>query len=151
MKTIVVLVDFSDLSFTLMKHAHALAKAFDSHVILLHVVPQVPTVVDVGLAAPAVMQEMSEEQVRGEMEKLTEMRDSLAKFSVTVTTRQFQGVSVENILDECSQVGADLIIVGSHGHGALYDLFVGSVTRNILRHSTCPVLVVPAPVEAPAA
>ncbi|MDB6074316.1 MAG: universal stress protein [Verrucomicrobiaceae bacterium] len=143
MKTIVVLVDFSDLSFTLMKHAHTLAKAFGSHVVLLHVVPQVSTVVDVGLAAPAVMQDMTEAQVRGEMEKLIDMRDSLAKFGVTVTTRQFQGASVENILDESDQLGADLIIIGSHGHGALYDLFVGSVTRNILRHSKCPVLVVP--------
>ncbi|MDB6138567.1 MAG: universal stress protein [Verrucomicrobiaceae bacterium] len=143
MKTIVVLVDFSDLSFTLMKHAHALAKAFDSHVVLLHVVPQVPTVVDVGLAAPSVMHEMTQDQVRAETDRLNQMRDSLAKFGVNVTTRQFQGASVEAVLEEARTLDAELIIVGSHGHGPMYDLFVGSVTRNILRGSTCPVLVVP--------
>jgi len=143
MNTIVVLVDFSDLSFKLMKYAHTLAKAFHSEVILLHVMPLMPSVVDFGLAAPTVMEPQPEEVVRADLERLNEMRDSLAKFDVKVTTRQFQGGSVEEVLAETQRLGADLIIVGSHGHGVLYELFVGSVTKNVLRGSACPVLVVP--------
>ncbi len=143
MKTIVVLVDFSSLSFKLMKQAHALAKAFGSHVILLHVVPLVPTTVDFGLVSPTVMEEPPAEAVRSDLEKLTEMRDSLAKFGVNATTSQFQGGAADDVLDEIKRMDADLIIVGSHGHGAFYELVVGSVTKNVLKHPPCPVLVVP--------
>ncbi len=143
MKTIVVLVDFSDLSFKLMKHAHSLAKAFDSHVILLHVVPLAPTVMDFGLASPTIATAQPPEAVQADMARLDEMRESLAKFDVRVTTHQFRGGSVEEVLAEARRLGAELIIVGSHGHGALYELFVGSVTKNVLKRSSCPVLVVP--------
>ena len=68
MNTIVVLVDFSDLSFKLMKHAHTLAKAFNSEVILLHVMPLMPSVVDFGLAAPTVMEPQPAEAVRADFD-----------------------------------------------------------------------------------
>ena len=38
---------------------------------------------------------------------------------------------------------AELLVVGSHGYGAVYDLLVGSISRGILKHSKIPVLVVP--------
>ena len=41
------------------------------------------------------------------------------------------------------ETGADLVIMGSHGHGALYHLFTGSVVTGVLRRIDCPVLVVP--------
>ncbi|MEO8353471.1 MAG: universal stress protein, partial [Chthoniobacteraceae bacterium] len=40
--------------------------------------------------------------------------------------------------------GADMIVMGSHGHGSFYELLVGSVTSGVLRDARCPVLVVPA-------
>jgi nucleotide-binding universal stress UspA family protein len=36
-----------------------------------------------------------------------------------------------------------LIVIGSHGHGALYHLFAGDVASGILKDAKCPVLVVP--------
>ena len=47
MKTIVALVDLSGLAFKVLKEAHKLARAFDSEVIILHVVAKEPVVVDV--------------------------------------------------------------------------------------------------------
>ena len=40
-------------------------------------------------------------------------------------------------------IGAGLLVVGSHGHGGLHHLLVGSVTEAVLRQSTIPVVVVP--------
>ena len=42
MKTIVALVDFSDLTFKVLKQAHAQARAFDSEVVIMHVPPKKP-------------------------------------------------------------------------------------------------------------
>jgi nucleotide-binding universal stress UspA family protein len=48
------------------------------------------------------------------------------------------------ILAQADQLQADLIVVGSHGHGATYDLLVGSISSGVIRKSKVPVLVVPA-------
>ena len=55
----------------------------------------------------------------------------------------FKDRRVEVILDEANKLNIDLIVVGSHGHGAVYHLMVGSVSQGVLHQSTCPVLVVP--------
>jgi nucleotide-binding universal stress UspA family protein len=46
-------------------------------------------------------------------------------------------------VEEARKVKATHIVAGSHGHGAAHDLFVGSVTRDLLKSAPCPVLVVP--------
>jgi nucleotide-binding universal stress UspA family protein len=63
---------------------------------------------------------------------------------VKVSSRQFQGVDLDAILEECKKLETDLIVVGTHGHGALYNLLIGSMTADILKKAFCPVLVVPA-------
>jgi len=60
-----------------------------------------------------------------------------------VLTLQVQGSTPEEVLDLAKEHGATLIVMGSHGHGALYHLLVGSVTGAILKAAPCPVLVVP--------
>lgn len=149
MKTIVALIDFSDLTFKVLKETHSYAKAFGCQVVLLHVVEQEPVVVDVGIISPTVMRDPSPDRIGEDAANLMELRDSLIKFGVQATARQAQVTTVEKLLDEVRDLAADLIIVGSHGHGALYNLLVGSVTEHVLRRAPCPVLVVPASMNPP--
>jgi nucleotide-binding universal stress UspA family protein len=143
LKTIVALVDLSDLTFKVLKQAHALATAFNSQVIILHVVAKEPVVVDVGLISPVIMQEPSPAAVQQHYAQLLEMRDSLVKFGVRASVQQLAGASVDTVLAEAEKWHADLIILGSHHHSTIYDLLVGSVTHDVLKHAHCPVLVVP--------
>jgi D-alanyl-lipoteichoic acid acyltransferase DltB (MBOAT superfamily) len=54
-----------------------------------------------------------------------------------------RGPTVETTLKEADKLEAELIVVGTHGHGAVYDVLVGSYSAGIIRKSTLPVLVVP--------
>ncbi|HSJ02529.1 MAG: universal stress protein [Verrucomicrobium sp.] len=144
MKTLVALVDFSDLTFKVLKQAHTLAKAFDSHVIILHVVPLEPTVIGIGVAAPTILREPTDEEVAEDQEKLASLGESLTKFGVNASTRQLRGATVDTVVNEAKRLDADLILMGSHGHGSLYNLLVGTATTGVLKSATCPVLVVPA-------
>ncbi len=144
MKTIVALVDFSDLTFKVLKQAHTLAKAFDSEVVILHVPPKQPVVVDIGIASPTVYKDPSPKALQEDYQMLLEMRDSLVKFGVKARVMQLNSTTTNQVLEETTKLGADLLILGSHHHSTIYQLFVGSVTDDILKRSHCPVLVVPA-------
>ena len=46
------------------------------------------------------------------------------------------------IVEYAREHGADLIVMGSHGHTGLRHLLMGSVAEHVLRHAPCPVLIV---------
>jgi nucleotide-binding universal stress UspA family protein len=51
------------------------------------------------------------------------------------------GTPVDAILDLVEEIGADLVVVGSRGHGPLGRLILGSVSEGVVHHATRPVLV----------
>ena len=53
------------------------------------------------------------------------------------------GHAVDTTLKEADILEAGLIVVGSHGHGAVFDVLIGSYSSDIIRKSKLPVLVVP--------
>ena len=59
------------------------------------------------------------------------------------TALLIRGPTVETTLKEAENLKAELIVVGTHGHGAVYDVLIGSYSADIIRTSTLPVLVVP--------
>ena len=58
-----------------------------------------------------------------------------------------EGFPAEEILKEARDGDCDLIVMGTHGKGALENTFMGSVARRVLRRAQQPVLVVPLPRE----
>lgn len=52
------------------------------------------------------------------------------------------GHPAEKILDTAKEIGADLIVVGSHGRHGAKKFFLGSVSSKIVEHATCHVLVI---------
>jgi nucleotide-binding universal stress UspA family protein len=146
MKTIVALVDFTDVTSRVVKMAESLAGAMRSHMILLHVVPPEPVVSTLGAEAPAIPQPPSPETMEAEKAKLQELQESLTSRGLNVTALQFEGPVSETVIDETMKLNADLVVMGSHHHSALYNLFIGSVTADVLKRLSLPVLVVPADV-----
>jgi nucleotide-binding universal stress UspA family protein len=140
MKTILVPVDFSDVTQKVVATARKFVEAFGSRIVLLHVVEPEPDFVGFE-PGPVSVRAVVAEDFRHEHQRLEELKKSLA--GLDVLALQVQGSTAEKILRAAEEHHAELIIMGSHGHGALYHLLVGGVANGVLKSAACPVLIVP--------
>jgi len=144
MKTIVALVDLSTASAKVLSHATTMAHAFGSELVVMHVVPLVPvTAVSYGAEMPSIPLEPSPEAVHADRAKLDHLVSSLTHAGIKARALQFQGPVAETLIEETEKLNADLAIMGTHHHGMLYNLFIGSVAADVLKRLSFPVLVVP--------
>ena len=65
---------------------------------------------------------------------------------VAVSARVAQGHAAQVLLDAAA--GADLLVVGSRGHGGFAEALLGSVSQHCVQHALCPVVVVRGPYPA---
>jgi nucleotide-binding universal stress UspA family protein len=139
---ILVGIDFSESSAGALYHALALAERLNAELHLCHVAPSnadlnAPT--DLGLNVPSEFKDAQEARQR-----LERMRAMIgAKINVELHLRM--GEPVHGILELVREVKPDMLVVGSHGSGAVKRLFLGSVSTELTRKCPVPVLVVPAP------
>src|SRR5207249_4411849 len=162
MKRILVPIDFSDATPRVIDQACQLATGLDAEIHLVHVkelaAAAAPGTLGYGLAGMPELAPMSGVPLpvfdpmpqtvpvdEDEQSKLTQWQDKIAQCGVKVTLHEPAGAVVEEILNEADVVNADLIVMGTHGHGAMYNLLVGGVTKGVLKRSTHPVLLVPGP------
>jgi nucleotide-binding universal stress UspA family protein len=68
------------------------------------------------------------------------VRDALPDSDVEIERRAIQGVPASVLIDESRD--ADLLVVGSRGHGGFAQLLLGSVSQQCAHHSECPVVIV---------
>ena len=59
----------------------------------------------------------------------------------TVESGVLRGRAATTIVDEAAAFGADLVVVGSRGHGAIGSLILGSVSGEVVDHAPCPVRI----------
>jgi nucleotide-binding universal stress UspA family protein len=81
----------------------------------------------------------------GQTSKLAKWQEEIAQDGIKVSLHRPTGTVAEEILNQADALNADMIVMGRHGHGAMYNLLVGSTTKGVLKHSTRPVLLVPGP------
>lgn len=61
---------------------------------------------------------------------------------LTVTTQVLEGAPKHLIVEEAERFGADLIVLGTHGHGPAGRFLLGSVAHSVVLHAPCSVEVV---------
>lgn len=140
--SIVVALDFSEVSERQLGIVVRLAKDSDSKVYLLHVAEPEPDFVGYQTGPEVVRDQVAEEYHR-EHRQLQAFAEALRAQGVDATALLIQGSIVEAVLEQAEALDAGLIVVGSHGHGAAYDLLVGSISAGIIRKADVPVVVVP--------
>lgn len=144
MSTILVPVDFSPVTNSVVAAAVALAAPTGSRIVILHVLQPPAVVADYGLMGSFVLPVMETmgQAASGQLEKL---RARIEAEGLPATTAQVTGASSSRLIaSEAEKRGADYIVMGSHGHTGFYDLLIGSTTSGVLKRSPCPVVIVPA-------
>jgi len=151
MNTCIVPIDFSDATEPLVEYACQFAlnaKKHPMHVTLVHVaepiIAPLPSVAATdafnGGVDTAVVLPVNE---RAEHHQLRRWQKVFEHAGVECETHLLLGLAVDEIAQIAADKNADLIIMASHGRGALYHLFAGSTVTGVLKHTPCPVLLVP--------
>lgn len=144
MKTIVALVDFTEVTSKILKLAEQMSLALKSELVLLHIVPPVPVVSTLGADAPAIPEPPDKAELESHKAQLQDLLDSMIMAGVRGTALQFEGPVVETAAREVERMRADLVIMGAHHHNAFYNLLIRSVTSDMLKALPCPLMLVPA-------
>jgi len=141
-RNILVAVDLYEGSEEVAGVAAGFAETFSAKLYFLHVEKANPEI----FGDPDIPDERDEaaRQVRAEHRELQDLRDRTTPPGVDSVALQIQGQTVQKIISEAARLDIDLIVVGFH-KDRLHHLLAGDVTRSVLNHAACPVVVVPPP------
>ena len=145
MKKILVPIDFSEQAEFAAKVAAKIAKKTNSEIHLLHMLEMPVDVVDQANQAnnsPTALLFLKRAQEK--FEKLTKrffLKD------IKVTRSVFFHNTFDGIIEGSKKQNIDLIVMGSQGSSGFEEMFVGSNTEKVVRHSDVPVLVIKNEIE----
>ena len=137
-KTILVATDFSDASNLALEYARVLAARFGAGLRILHVV-QTPIPLGSEMYVPEVMT-VAERAVQEAQEHLSATLAGID--GPEVIGQVLVGLAPRKIVEYASDHDVDLIVMGTHGRGAIAHLLMGSVAERVVRTAPCPVFTV---------
>jgi nucleotide-binding universal stress UspA family protein len=143
---ILIATDGSELAARALDHGLGVAKALGSAVTIV-TVTEPTAVLGGGYASVAgtsfdPIPELLEAQEQAAKDLLAKAETTASAAGVTARTVYVNdSFPAEGIITTANSVGADLIVMGSHGRRGLGRLLLGSQTNNVLAHTTIPVLV----------
>lgn len=137
-KNIVLATDFSDYASDATRYAVSIARDTGATVHVVHTVEDPPHSADRGFGGF---------EAEGEVE--SDAEQTLAKVElpaeVPVVRKLLHGAPDAEIVKYAKEVGADLVVLGTHGHTGLMRVLLGSVAESVVRKAHCPVLTVKQP------
>jgi len=139
---ILVCIDLSDSTEEILKTIEKLCQPLNAKVWLLHNAMPEPDTIEFKVD-PIEARESLAKEFHLQHQQLQELAEQIRKSGVDATALLVHGKTVDTILTEAADLDIDLIVVGSHGHGAMYHLLVGSISEAVLHRSSKPVLVIP--------
>ncbi len=139
-KKILVPLDGSELAKRGLEEAEKLAKFFEAEIVLFQVVPFMPIYGSPELVTPLIVDEKQKEAVE---KYLATLAEELKKrgFRVTFMVKTGQQVAAE-IIDFAKEVGADLIVMCTHGRSGITRWVLGSTAHKVIIRAETPILLV---------
>ena len=139
---LLVAVDLSESTQIIVDKVEEINSEYPAKVWILHNAEPEPDFVEFKVD-PFEAREALAKKFHKEHRQIQEIAKRLRKAGLVATALLVHGKAVETILKEASDLDVDMIVVGSHGRGAMYQLLVGSVSEGVLHKSRYPVLVIP--------
>jgi nucleotide-binding universal stress UspA family protein len=139
MQRILIATDGSPSSVEALELGLELASEHDAETVVVHVTPSIDVLTAGGFGMTGAF---PHDVTDADMAPLEAAAELAALRDVRVETRLLRGNAADEIVACADSLDADLIVVGSRGHGALASAVLGSVSRGVLRESRRPVLVV---------
>ena len=133
--------DLSPHARSVAKAAIGLARRTGGSVELVHVVDPPSTHIQATTVDVDALERTVYRSVEAQL--TVEAQELAGAGRVPVTFNVCAGDVETNLLSRAKSVGADLVVIGAHGHSALKRFIFGSVAERIVRHADCPVLIVP--------
>jgi nucleotide-binding universal stress UspA family protein len=166
-KKILYTTDLSENARYAFAYAVSLADLYNAAITILHVLPEVPELLDqsvIGYISAERWEEIKSQQLEeakealiGKRKEHLAVKEALLQFSEDVKQQQqgagfttdqvivVRGNPVEEIIKNAEERNCELIVMGTHGLGTLADAMLGSTARRVIRRSKTPVLVVRLP------
>ena len=135
-------VDLSESTDKVVEKAAQIAAALGAQVYVLHVADPEPDLVGYAMD-PKASRDALAKQFHIEHCGVQAAAEKMRAAGLDATGLLVQGETVTTILRKAAELDSDMIVVGSHGRGAMYQLLVGSVSEGVLHKSDRPVIVVP--------
>ena len=139
---ILVAVDLSPASAIVVEAAHGIADLTGVTVYVLHAVETEPDFL-VPEGDPEFVQREIAKLFPVEHGRTRALADKLIEDGLDATAILVCGSGVDSTLRQAESLDAGLIVIGTHGRGAVYDVLIGSYSVSMIRKSKLPVLVVP--------
>ncbi len=147
MKRILVPVDFSDVSMDALKVAAYLAVQVRANLHIVHVNEMLTYALQMSEYASAASAIDIEEYDRGANDRLqtikSDLENDFAFSNLSIETTINAGLMIPAVKEIATDENSDLIVIGTTGAHGWKEVWTGSNTEHIIRHSTCPILVVP--------
>jgi universal stress protein A len=142
-RRILVPTDFSEGARRALTLAIQFAKLLRAAIDLLHVqaMPAYIPVPTIPGATP--MPPPTPEAAQGIQDSLGMLAAAVREAGIECQTKRVEGNPGDEIVDYAAKIGADLIVMGSHGRTGVRRILLGSVAEKVLHRATCPVLLVP--------
>jgi len=142
MNTIIVAVDFSSITSSLIEKAAEMAICYGARIYIIHVAAPDPEFVGYKVGPVHERQSLVKE-LNKEKRELEKLAERLRGEGIEVVPLLIQGATAELIVTETQRLDAKLLIMGTHGHGLALSALLGSTSHQVMHHVSCPVLLVP--------
>jgi nucleotide-binding universal stress UspA family protein len=143
LKNILVATDFSEPSNAALAYGRELAARFNAGLHVLHIAENIYITTFGAETYAAVAPDLQAEVERSARARLEQLvLDSDGSGPRTTPVVMTSGAPAFAIIDYAGEHGIDLIVMGTHGRGALAHLVMGSVAERVVRLAPCPVLTV---------
>jgi nucleotide-binding universal stress UspA family protein len=153
-KKILYATDLSENSAYAFRYAVNSAQQHGAKIYILHVLEEIKTTILWAYYEKEKLQQIREkgkEEVKNRIQKRLEtfcqrelMNDPECR-DLVASTEVVEGDPAAEILRKADELGADLVVMGTHGKGLLAHAFLGSVAEKILQRVKIPVLTIPIP------